>query len=122
MIILLLTGLPGSFIPKTKPIVGLDKVVHMLMYFGFIYLTLWGYRKPYRENGKNYRNKAIGITLAIGIVYGVLTEIMQETLIPGRVGSVYDWIADTIGCLLGATFFYFFNRNGNKLKNETLDK
>ena len=120
--ILLLTGLPGSCFPKVKPTIGLDKVVHLLMYLGFAFITLWGYRKPYHENGKSYRNKALWITLAIGIVFGALTEIMQETLIPSRIGSVYDWIADIIGSLLGVMAFYFFHRNGNNLKNEALHK
>lgn len=121
-VILLLTGLPGSFLPKAKPIIGLDKVAHLLMYLGFAFVCLWGYRKPYREKGKAYRRKAIILTIVIGIVYGAVTEIMQETLIPGRVGSVYDWIADVIGTLLGTLFFYFFSQNRNKLKNETFHK
>lgn len=121
-VILLLTGLPGSFLPKQKPIFGLDKIAHLLMYLGFAFLCLWGYRKPYRENGKPYRRKALWITLAIGIVYGALTEIMQEALIPGRVGSVYDWIADLLGAVLGVCFFAFFNQNRNKLKNESFYK
>ena len=92
------------------------------MYAGFVFAILWGYRKPFKENGKAYRQKAIGIALAIGAVYGILTEIMQETLVPGRTGSVYDWIADVIGCLLGAIIAYFLLRDRNNLKNEALHK
>lgn len=92
------------------------------MYLGFAYLTLWGYRKSFMERGKSYRLKALWITLAIGIVYGALTEIMQETFIPGRVGSLFDWIADIIGSVLGVLFFYFFHRDGNKSKNEAYYK
>ena len=120
--ILVLTGLPGSLLPRVKPIIGADKVIHLLMYMGFTFITLWGYRKPYGENGKAYRNKALWITLAIGIAYGALTEVMQETLIPTRTGSVYDWIADIIGGVLGAGLYYFLFRNGNNLKNEALHK
>lgn len=92
------------------------------MYAGFVFATLWGYRKPFKENGAAYRKKAVWIALGIGIVYGALTEIMQETLIPTRTGSVYDWIADIIGCLFGAIIAYFFLRDRNNFKNETLDK
>ena len=122
LVILVLTGLPGSCIPKVKPALGLDKVVHLLMYAAFAFLTLWGYRKPFMENGKVYQSKALWITLAISFVFGALTEVMQETLVPGRVGSVYDWIADVIGSILGATVFYFFFRNRNNFQNPALDK
>lgn len=121
-VILLLTGLPGSFLPKQKPVIGLDKIAHLLMYLCLAFLSLWGYRKPYRENGKRYRHNAIIITAAIGLAYGALTEIMQETLIPGRVGSIYDWVADAMGTMLGLAFFHFFNQNRNKLKNAALHK
>lgn len=122
LVILVLTGLPGSCFPRVKPIVGLDKVVHMLMYAGFAFACLWGYRKPFKETGKGYRRKAIWITMALGAVLGMLTEIMQETLIQGRTGSVYDWIADVIGCIFGVIIAYFLLRDRNNLKNEALHK
>ena len=105
-----------------KPLFGLDKLAHLLMYAGFAFAILWGYREPFRENGKAYRRKALWITLAIGIAYGLLTEIMQETLVPGRTGNVFDWVADIIGCILGAIIAYFLLRDRNNLKNEALHK
>lgn len=121
-VILLLTGLPGSYLPNVKPTLGIDKIVHILMFAGFTFATLWGYRKQYQENGKAYRQKAIWITVVIGITYGILTEVMQEYLIPKRIGSVYDWLADVIGCFLGACIYYFSHRKGNNLKNEAFCK
>lgn len=120
--ILLLTGLPGSVFPKVKPAIGLDKVVHLLMYLGFAFITLWGYRKPYKENGAAFRKKALWIVLAISIAFGALTEVMQETLIPTRTGSIYDWIADAIGSILGVTIYYFFHRSRNNLQNQSFCK
>ena len=122
MVILLLTGLPGSCFPKVKPALGLDKVVHLIMYLGFAFITLWGYREQYVEKGQAYRRKALWIVLVISVVFGALTEVMQETLIPTRTGSVYDWIADTLGSILGVVFYYFFYRNRNKLQNQALHK
>ena len=122
MVILVLTGLPGSVLPHVKPIFGLDKVVHLLMYAGFVFACLWGYRKPFKENGSAYRRKALWITLGIGVAYGLLTELMQEYLIPSRTGSVYDWIADLIGCILGAIIAYFLLHDRNNLKNEAFHK
>ena len=103
-------------------VLDVDKVVHVLMYAGFVFACLWGYRKPLKENGMAYRRKALWITLLIGIIYGILTEIMQEFLVPGRTGSVYDWIADVIGCIFGVIIAYFLLRDRNNLKNEALHK
>ena len=122
VVILLLTGLPGSCFPKVKPAIGLDKVVHLLMYLSFAFITLWGYRKPYQEKGKAYQKKALWLVLAISIAFGALTEVMQETLVPSRTGSVYDWIADAIGSLLGVAIYYFFHRSRNKLQNQSFRK
>ena len=120
-VILLLTGIPGTTFTQ-KPIVGLDKVVHFLMYAGFTFACLWGYREPFSEKGSGYRRNAVIIVILIGMVYGALTEIMQKYLIPGRTGSVYDWIADTIGSVFGAILALFLLRGRNNLKNDALDK
>ena len=122
IVILLLTGLPGSCLPKVKPVFGADKIIHLLMYAGFAFATLWGYRRPFMEGDGRFRSKACWITLAISIAYGGLTEIMQETIIPGRIGSVYDWLADVIGGVIGVTVFYFLFRKRNNLKNESFCK
>ena len=121
-VILLLTGLPGSCFPKVKPTLGIDKIVHVAMYLAMAFLCLWGYRKPYRDRETAFRRKACWLTLAICIPYGALTEVMQEWCIPGRVGSVYDWLADLIGSVIGVLLFVFLYRNGNKLKNESFHK
>lgn len=121
-VILLLTGLPGSCFPQVKPAIGLDKVVHLLMYAGFTFASIWGYRTPFCERGTRYRKKALWIAILIGIFFGALTEIMQETMVPSRTGSVYDWIADVIGSVFGAIIAHFFLRDRNNLKNEALDK
>ena len=120
--ILLLTGLPGSCFPKVKPAIGLDKIVHLLMFMGFAFAILWGYRKPYREGGSAYRRKALWLTFLVSIAYGGVTEIMQECLVPSRFGSVYDWIADVIGSALGVLIFYFLYKKGNNLSREAFCK
>ena len=110
IIILILTGLPGSVFPRVKPVVGLDKVVHLCMYSGFAFLCLWGYRKQFISNGVKYKRKAILLAIVISIAYGGLTELMQEYLVPTRTGDWVDFLADSIGTLLGVTIFYLFYR------------
>ena len=92
------------------------------MYLGFAFIAILGYRKKKKKKGKAYQRKALWLTLAISIVFGALTEVMQETLIPSRIGSVYDWIADVVGSIIGVVLFYFLYRNGNILKNASFHK
>jgi VanZ family protein len=109
--ILILTGIPGSVFPRVKPAIGLDKVVHILMYAGFAFLCIWGYRKQFISNGKAYQKRALLLTATISICYGGVTELMQEFLVPSRTGDWFDFIADTIGTLIGVLIFYLFFRN-----------
>ena len=110
IIIMVLTGIPGSCLPHVKPIIGLDKVVHLFMYATFAFLCLWGYRKQFISNGKAYQKRALLLAVVISIFYGGLTEMLQEYLVPGRTGDGFDFLADSIGTLLGVTVFYLFYR------------
>ena len=111
IVILILTGLPGSLFPRVKPAIGLDKVAHILMYAGFAFACLWGYRKQFVSNGLSYQKRAIFLTILISIAYGGLTEIMQETItVLHRSGDWRDLIADSIGTGLGVLIFYLFFR------------
>ncbi len=110
IIILILTGLPGSCFPHAKPLVGLDKVAHLCMYAGFAFACLWGYRKQFVDNGIDYQKKALLIAIVISIAYGGLTELMQEFLVPSRTGDWFDFLADSIGTLVGAAIFHLFFR------------
>ena len=111
IVILILTGLPGSLFPRVKPAIGLDKVAHVIMYAGFAYACLWGYRKQFVSNDLSYKKRAILLTIIISIAYGGLTEIMQETItVLHRSGDWRDLIADSIGTSLGVLIFYLFFR------------
>ena len=111
IVILILTGLPGSLFPRVKPAIGLDKVAHVIMYAGFAFACLWGYRKQFVSNDLSYKKRAILLTIIISIAYGGLTEIMQETItVLHRSGDWRDLIADSIGTGLGILVFYLFFR------------
>jgi len=85
--------------------------VHILMYAGFAFLCIWGHRKQFISNGKAYQKRALLLTAIISICYGGVTELMQEFLVPSRTGDWFDFIADTIGTLIGVLIFYLFFRN-----------
>lgn len=111
IVILILTGLPGSLLPRVKPVVGMDKVAHMLMYAAFAFLCIWGYRRQFVENGASYRKNAILLALLVSVAYGGLTELMQEFLVPTRTGDWFDFLADSIGTGIGMLVFYLFFRH-----------
>jgi VanZ family protein len=111
IVILILTGLPGSVFPHVKPIVGLDKVVHFLMYACFAFACIWGYRRQFVANGAAYQKKALLLTLVISIAYGGFTELLQEFFIPKRTGDWIDFLADSLGTVVGALIFYLFFRH-----------
>ena len=115
IVILILTGLPGSCFPRVKPAIGLDKVAHIVMYAGFGFLSIWGYREPFGRKDKKEKRKSLILTFLISVVFGALTEVMQETICINRVGSVYDFIADVIGSVLGISFFTFLQKKKNKI-------
>ncbi len=106
--ILILTLLPGSLFPRVKPAIGLDKMAHILMYAGFAFACLWGYRSQFITNGIAYKKRAILLAIVISIAYGGLTELIQEYLVPTRTGDKFDFIADCLGTGLGTLFFYLF--------------
>ena len=108
IVIMILTVLPGSLFPRVKPTIGLDKVAHILMYAGFTFACLWGYRSQFVSNGLAYRKKAIWLAIVISIAYGGLTELIQEHLVPTRTGDWIDYAADCLGTGLGALVFYLF--------------
>ena len=105
---MILTVLPGSLFPRVKPAIGLDKVVHIFMYAGFAFACLWGYRSQFVSNGLAYKKRAVLLAIVISIVYGGLTELIQEYLVPTRSGNVFDFVADCLGAGLGVLFFYLF--------------
>lgn len=114
IVILILTGLPGSCFPHVKPAIGLDKVAHIIMFAGFGFLSIWGYRAQFEQKERKEKYKSLILTFLISVVFGASTEIMQATICIRRAGSVYDFIADAIGSLLGIAIFTFLQEKKNK--------
>ena len=114
IVILILTGIPGSCFPHVKPAIGLDKVAHIIMFAGFGFLSIWGYRAQFEQKEQKDKCKSLIITFLISVVFGASTEIMQATICIQRAGSVYDFIADAIGSLFGIVIFTFLQEKKNK--------
>ncbi len=95
---------PGSDLPNTGP-EGLDKLIHLGMFY--LFSSLWMRAYPRR---KRY-------VLGLGLALAVGSEILQGLLPLHRSAEGLDLLADVIGLLLGAymPFFSLFSpRYGKK--------
>jgi VanZ family protein len=91
--ILYLSLASPSALPRGPQIEGLDKIVHMIMYAAFaIILSL----EASRSNRYRYYLQAI----LFPILYGGLMELLQH-FFPPRTTDFFDFLANTVGVLLG---------------------
>ena len=102
--ILILTAIPGKYVPKVQSLHDLlefDKLVHILLFTGLVFLALRSFVTQYRTNSQRLLYVVIVIT---AIATGGVTELMQQYIL-GRQGSLYDFGADALGCLIGMVLF-----------------
>jgi VanZ family protein len=106
LFILVITGIPGSYIPGITTFwewLQPDKIVHVFIFAVLSFLILFNVRTQYsRSNRRSYY-----VIIAVGstAVYGLLTEVLQYYVFIGRSGNVYDVLADCVGALSGWILF-----------------
>lgn len=108
-IIMVLMGVPGNRIPEVVSFwdwLEPDKIVHLIVFAILSLSMLWGYREKIKYPAANLNKKAFSLTLLLSISYGGLTELLQKYIFINRYCSVYDFIADAIGCVLGVIVFF----------------
>ena len=102
LFIFLLTCIPGTVLPKIPSYFDLlqpDKMIHIFIFAVFFFLLVRGFRN---ENTPAFiiRNPII-VAFLISLFVAGLTELLQEFVIPKRVASPWDFIANVAGCFLG---------------------
>lgn len=118
VVILIITGVPGSYIPELTTFwewLEYDKIVHVLVFAMLSFLILFGYRVQYSQSNKRYL--IVISAVAVTGVYGILTEILQHYVFIGRFGNMYDAMADFIGALLGWAVFQRMERKKILINN-----
>ena len=93
-----------------------DKIVHFICFGGLAFWVAFGC------NISGFRLKEIILPSFIVSFYGIIDEIHQS-FTPGRSSTVSDWIADTLGAILGSFAFFLLikvlkNRKNNKNPQE----
>ena len=87
---------PGpEFVPK-------DKIAHFVEYFILGALLFKGIGWTVSPS----RVATFGFLVAVGASVGALDELYQS-FVPGRMMSVYDWLADLVGVAAGCGVFVF---------------
>jgi VanZ family protein len=113
LLILLLTGLPGNYFPRVPTIWDLlepDKIVHLFIFLIFTLLIIY---PLYQKKNASARVLA-SVSIGTGILFGAVTELLQAYVFVWRQASVYDFIADTAGCIIGFLLFrWTFSRHLN---------
>jgi VanZ family protein len=104
LIILVISGYPGNYVPKV-PIWQFDKLVHSGVYSVLSICLIIAFYKQY--NKENNRFKASILIIFIGIFYGGFMEILQHYIFINRSGNWYDFIANTVGTILGIIIYPF---------------
>ncbi|NVO21640.1 MAG: VanZ family protein [Bacteroidetes bacterium] len=107
--ILLLTGIPGQFLPQVPRLVDLfrpDKLVHLFIFGVFVIALMRGFSQ---EPGFAL-NRYLLYSSLISLSFGGITELLQAYVFINRQGSFLDFIADGIGCILGYLLYKYFRK------------
>ena len=97
----------------------IDKVQHIVLYFGFgilLYLTFFNSEK------QNFKKYAAIFAIIVGILYG-MTDEFHQSFVPGRVASTADIFANGIGLTIAQILILilmFKKLIGKKRKSSTL--
>ena len=104
VLILGLSSIPGDSLPR-QILFSWDKIYHVIEYFIFILLVGMSY---ITSKTRRLRMKWIPYTLRIGLIFPILDELYQS-LIPGRLSSWFDVLADLTGVTIGifALAYYY---------------
>ena len=115
ILILVLLLMPGRAIPGSGWLARfhVDKLVHAFLFGVFFLLLFKGLRR--QNDPPALQRRTLYIALALSVVYGVSTELLQEATPFGRHAEWSDVVADTIGSLLGVAYVLFIGKWLNSL-------
>jgi len=90
-----------------------DSAAHAFVFV--IFTFLWGVAFSKQRDYRFLTRHSITIAAVVGVVYGILIEIMQYYIFIGRSAEFSDMLSDAIGCLIG--YFVFKMVYGAVLKS-----
>jgi len=101
LVILALCSMPGKSIPHISwlELLSFDKFVHASIFFGLQVLTMRAFIFSPSFT------KIKWLILLFCVAYGGALEIMQSAFFSERSGDLFDFIANSFGCVCGLLFF-----------------
>ncbi len=81
-----------------------DKVAHIIEYGIFGWLLLRSFSRLFLTN-----HKIFSVVFIAGTLYASSDEIHQ-LFVPGRLGTIGDFLADTVGILLSIIIYFMIHR------------
>jgi len=111
ILIIVLSLVPGRFLPDIPDFYHLfrpDKLIHLTLFGTMSFLVLQAIRKQY--NPPNLLIIGTIIALTFSLLLGALTEYLQYIGNFNRSGNIFDFIANTVGSLLGVLVFSGYYR------------
>jgi len=105
--VLIVTVIPGNYIPEVQNIWSLlqwDKLVHIFLFSIFSLFLINDFRK--QNKSQLLQNNSVIFALLCGIVLGLTTELIQLSEVFHRNSNIYDFIADIIGTIIGIPMYY----------------
>ncbi|TXK46063.1 VanZ family protein [Pontibacter qinzhouensis] len=99
------TLLPNTSAPATSAweLLSFDSFAHAFLFCVLTFLMIVGMKKQYTF--VKTRHYAIRYSLFICTFYGIGIELLQEFVLDGREGDIFDVLSNTIGCLSGILLF-----------------
>lgn len=103
--IFILCSIPGKDIPAADwmQMISLDKWVHAGVFAVLMIFVFHGYGQYDFARPRYYVSV---ILLLLAVVYGGITELYQHFFLPDRYADVYDFIANSIGAIIGLLIYH----------------
>jgi VanZ family protein len=76
-----------------------DKITHAFL-FGVLLILMFFALHP-QQKSRGRRLKMLLVSGLVSLIYGILTEIVQESMHNGRKGDMWDLAADLLGIVCG---------------------
>lgn len=103
-LVLILSVINTGVLPKTD-VPSADKIVHTIMYFAITMILMLN-QTSYLQ--KQITKQQLYFALLFSVSFGTIMEVIQHFL-PWRSGSIYDFIANTLGVIIAIILFRIIN-------------
>lgn len=107
--IVLAMSLPTGRLGTIDPTLGIDKLVHVILFAGFGGLWLRGLCPPDEQGLRSRFRRRGSLFFVAGVLFAAGTEVYQYLIPVRRLADPYDVTADLVGFGLAFVGYYFYH-------------